>query len=70
MVGDIVLMVDNTSPRSNWPLARITEVFTNPKDGLVRAVMAKTNGGMLKRPIDKLVLLEASEQDPASTQQD
>ncbi|KAF7653355.1 hypothetical protein LDENG_00084050 [Lucifuga dentata] len=28
-VGDVVLTVDNTSPRNSWPLGRIVEVFPN-----------------------------------------
>jgi hypothetical protein len=34
--GDIVLIVDETSPRSLWPLGRIVRVKPNSKDGYVR----------------------------------
>ncbi|KAL0177460.1 hypothetical protein M9458_026354, partial [Cirrhinus mrigala] len=55
-VGDIVVIVDPTSPRSSWPLARILE--TKPDSGgLVRSVKLKTKTGILERPITKLCLL-------------
>ncbi len=56
--GDIVLIVDQCSPRSAWPLGRILEVESNPDDGYVRSVVLKTKKSVLKRPIDKIVLLE------------
>jgi hypothetical protein len=56
--GDIVLIVDQSSPRSAWPLGRILEVESNPDDGYVRSVVLKTKKSVLKRPIDKIVLLE------------
>ncbi|XP_049331748.1 uncharacterized protein LOC111197647 [Astyanax mexicanus] len=54
--GDVVVIVDPTSPRSSWPLARILE--TKPDaEGLVRSVKLKTKTGVLERPITKLCLL-------------
>ena len=58
--GDIVLMVDENSPRNLWPLARVLEVYPS-KDGMVRTVKIRTRGGILVRPIDKLCLLESVE---------
>jgi hypothetical protein len=58
--GDIVLIVDETSPRSLWPLGRIVRVKPNSKDGYVRRVVLKTKSTVLERPVDKIVLLEAS----------
>lgn len=58
-VGDVVLVVDDNSPRNSWPLGRIQEVKPNKGDGLVRRVVLKTKTSMLERPIDKIVLLEA-----------
>ncbi|XP_019646785.1 PREDICTED: uncharacterized protein LOC109487243 [Branchiostoma belcheri] len=52
-VGDIVLLKDETSPRSCWPLGRVLEV-THHSDGLVRRVKVKTQNNVLERPIDKL----------------
>ena len=60
-IGDIVLLVDDTCSRNAWPLARIIETFPN-SDGYVRRVKVKTKGGVLMRPIDKCVLLEADQE--------
>ena len=57
-VGDIVLIVDEKTPRSSWPLARVSQVNANRKDGLVRSVKVKTSTAVLIRPISKIVLLE------------
>ena len=53
MQNDVVLVVDESVPRSSWPLGRIIEVYPNKRDGFVRS-------SVLVRPVDKLVLLEAS----------
>lgn len=58
-VGDIVLVVDEKSPRNSWPLGRILEVKPNRGDGLVRRATLQTKTSVLERPIDKIVLLEA-----------
>ena len=58
--GDVVLLLDENSSRSSWPLGRILEVFPNQSDGLVRSVKLKTKSSILVRPIDKIVLLEAA----------
>ena len=58
-VGDVVLVVDENSPRNSWPLGRIQEVKPNKGDGLVRRVVLKTKTSVLERPINKIVLLEA-----------
>ena len=60
-IGDIVLLVDDTCSRNAWLLARIIETFPN-SDGCVRRVKVKTKGGILMRPIDKRVLLEADQE--------
>ena len=60
MENDVVLVVDESVPRSSWPLGRIVEVYPNKKDGFVRSVKVKTRSSVLVRPVDKLVLLEAS----------
>ena len=57
-VNDIVLVLDEKTPRSFWPLGRVLEVHANRKDGLVRSVKLKTNTSTLVRPINKIVLLE------------
>ncbi|XP_078495514.1 uncharacterized protein LOC144750757 [Ciona intestinalis] len=50
---DVVLIVDDTQPRSRWLVGRITETVAG-KDGRVRAVAVRTRTGTLKRPITKL----------------
>ena len=60
-IGDIVLLVDENTPRNTWPLGRIVEVFHNSKDNLVRSVSVKTNSTTLRRPVTKIVLLETVE---------
>ena len=57
-VRDIVLVVDDSSPRCLWPLGRVLEVFLNKHDGCVRVARVKTKSGPLLRPINKLCLLE------------
>lgn len=56
--GDVVLIVDDTSPKNSWPLGRIVETLPDKK-GLVRQVKVKTNE--LCRPVTKLCLLQESE---------
>ena len=57
-VGDIVLVADESTPRSCWPLARVIEVIPG-SDGFVRRLKVKTT--VLERPVTKCVLLEATE---------
>ena len=56
-VGDIVLLVDEQTPRNLWPMGRVSETFPG-RDGLVRSVRVKTRSTSFIRPIDKLCLLE------------
>ena len=59
-IGDIVLVMDERTPRNSWPLARIIDVYPDAK-GLVRMVKIKTATSTLERPIQKLVLLLEAE---------
>ena len=59
-MNDIVLVVDDNCPRGSWPLGRVTEVYTNSKDGFVRSVAVKTKNSIFKRPVSKIVLLEGA----------
>lgn len=59
-VCDVVLIVDDTSPRNSWPLGRIVETLPDKK-GLVRQVKVKTKTNELCRPITKLCLPQESE---------
>ena len=54
--GDVVLIVDQSSPRSTWPLGRVIEVQQNPGDGYVGSVVLKTKNSVIRRPIEKIVL--------------
>ena len=65
-VGDIVLMRDESCPRNQWPLAKVTEVYPS-EDGLVRKVrLLVTKSGnrkLFERPIHKLVLIYRPNED-------
>ena len=61
-VNDVVLVVDESTPRGSWPLGRVLEVHESRDDGLVRSLKVKTRTSFLTRPIDKVVLLEAADQ--------
>lgn len=58
-VGDVVLVCDETTPRSLWPMGLVVEVKLG-RDDLVRSVKVKTRSSELVRPITKVVMLEAS----------
>ena len=62
MVDDIVLVVDELV---SWPLGLVVEA-TKSRDELVRSVRVKTAETELVRPIDKLCLLEAAEEEKNS----
>ena len=57
--GDLVLVVDEKSPRGCWPLARVLRVFPGD-DGRVRAAEVRTRSGVYTRPAVKLCLLESA----------
>jgi hypothetical protein len=42
-VGDIVVIIDSSSPRGVWPTGRVMKIFPGP-DGVVRSVSLLTNG--------------------------
>ena len=55
-VGDIVL-VECTTHREHWPLARVTKIFPDPR-GQVRAVEILLDGQLTIKTLNKLVNLE------------
>ena len=59
-VGDVVLIMDDKVPRNHWMMARVVVVYPDSK-GLVRSARVKTSFSELDRPISKLVLLLANE---------
>ena len=62
-MNDIVLLKDSNVPRQQWPMGIVTQVFSSD-DGLVRSVELKVPSAttLLRRPIQKLVLLVEAEQ--------
>ena len=59
-IGDVVLVMDRDLKRNKWPLGLVVDVHPSD-DGLVRHVDVKlaNSASPLKRPITKLVLIEA-----------
>ncbi|XP_077967683.1 uncharacterized protein LOC144421945 [Styela clava] len=57
-VGDLVLMFDDSSPRSHWPKAIVDETYPD-KHGIVRRVKVRTANSTYVRDVRKLCLLEA-----------
>lgn len=55
---DIVLIVDDRSPRNSWSLGRIIETYPG-KDGHVRSAKIRTQHTQLVRPVHKLCLIES-----------
>ena len=55
-VNDVVMLVDDSSPRSQWPLGRVLKVFSDAH-GLVRTAVVKTARGEYKRPISKMCVV-------------
>ena len=58
-VGDLVLLLDENSPRGSWPLGLVKDISAG-RDGLVRSVRVKTATTEFVRPITKLVVLEGA----------
>ncbi|XP_076029146.1 uncharacterized protein LOC143017993 [Oratosquilla oratoria] len=54
--GDVVLMVENNTPRSHWLLAKVVRSIES-KDGLIIQVEEARGKRLYKRPISKLILL-------------
>ena len=63
-VGGLVLVVDNRSPRGQWPLGRIVEIIPSKADGVVRQgkVHITTAKHHLIRPIVKLCHLASNDE--------
>ena len=61
--GDLVLMVSESSHRSDWPKAMVESVHPGDDD-VVRTVIVRTsNGRKYNRDVRKLVLLESAPDD-------
>ena len=55
--GDLVLVVDSTTPRGQWPMGRVEEVLRG-SDGHVRVATVKLQGRVVTRPVVKLVRID------------
>ncbi|XP_043244107.1 uncharacterized protein LOC122392847 [Amphibalanus amphitrite] len=55
--GEVVLLLDPSAPRGNWPMARVERTYPG-SDGLVRVLDVRTPKGLLKRPVTKIIRLE------------
>ena len=61
--GDLVLVVDPSTPRATWPLARVIEAIQGA-DGTVRTVRLRAPTGEMVRPVVKVCVLEEVAQQP------
>ncbi|KFD67379.1 hypothetical protein M514_11047, partial [Trichuris suis] len=59
MVGDVVLVAEENTPRIHWAMGRILEVLPG-SDEMVRSARLRTAKGTITRPISKLHLLESA----------
>ena len=57
LLNQVVLLKEDNMSRNEWRLARIIQTFPS-KDGLIRSVLVKTPTSTLRRPVQKLALLE------------
>ena len=64
-VGDVVIVIDDQTPRGQWPLGLVTAVYPGP-DGIVRSAMVRHRGTELHRPAVKLALLLPDEEADSS----
>ena len=60
-INDLVLMADKKSPRGQWPMAIVEEVFPDEK-GNVREATVRTRHTTFKRNVQQLCLLEGVEE--------
>ena len=58
-VDDVVLLKEEGVVRGHWPMARVAEVHQS-EDGLVRSVSVQVGRQILKKPVNKTVLLVAT----------
>ena len=57
-VGDLVLIVDEGSPRGRWPLGLVEEVFPDSKGNVRQVVVRTASAKRFRRDVRKLCLLE------------
>ena len=59
-IGDIVIVSDENTARSHWPLGKIKAIKISD-DGMVRSAEIKLQNKYLTRPISKLVMILENE---------
>lgn len=59
-VEDIMLIVDETTPRNSWIMGKVIQAFPDRR-GFVRQLLNKTKTSSLERPITKVCLLQEAE---------
>lgn len=57
--GDVVLIKESSLPPTKWLMAQVVGTHPGP-DGEIRVVTLRSNNGLLKRPVSKLVALPIS----------
>ena len=60
-VNDVVLIKDESTSRNEWPMGVVTDVEPDTK-GLVRSVKLRTRKTEIRRPVNKLVLILAADE--------
>ena len=65
MKGDLVFIKDETTFYTKWPLARVVDVYPG-EDGFVRVTLVKTELGLYKCPVSKLVMLLSKDEDTST----
>ena len=56
-VGDIMLVMEDNTPRGRWPLGRVVTVFPG-RDGVIRVVEVSVRGKVYKRAVRRLIPLD------------
>ena len=55
-VDAVVIVVDESTPRSQWPMARVVKTFPDA-GGLVRSAVVRGKFGEFKRPVTKMCVI-------------
>ncbi|XP_070141653.1 uncharacterized protein [Drosophila kikkawai] len=61
-IGDMVVVKEDNLPSDEWRLGRISSVFPGADD-LIRVVEIRTARGTIKRPVHKVILFPAEDQE-------
>ena len=62
-IGELVIICDDDTKRTKWPLGRITNIMPG-NDDIVRVAEVKTSNGTYTRPVAKLCRLEDESEVP------